>query len=77
MLQGNASMEFLGLARNGIQSFDELVGITQNIGKFLLSNEEYEEYKMKEKERDAVVDRNKKVKKKGTEELVPVLEPVV
>lgn len=42
-----------------------------------MSNEEYEEYKVKEKERDAVVERNKKVKKKGTEELVPVLEPVV
>lgn len=32
---------------------------------------------MKEKERDAAIERNKKVKKKGTEELVPVLEPVV
>ncbi|KAM3127588.1 hypothetical protein pb186bvf_020293 [Paramecium bursaria] len=76
MLANNASMEFLGLAKNQIQSFDELQGITQNLGKFLLSPEELEDYRNKEKERDAIIERNKKVKKKGTEEIVPVLEPL-
>lgn len=69
-------MEFLGLAKNNINSFDDIIEITQNIGKFLLSPEELEEYRNKERDRDAVVERNKKVKKKGTEEVVPVLEPI-
>ncbi|CAK87477.1 unnamed protein product (macronuclear) [Paramecium tetraurelia] len=76
MLGQNGSMEFLGLAKNGIQSFDDLQGITQNIGRFQMSQEEYEEYKTKEKERDAIIERNKKVKKKGTEEPVPFLESI-
>lgn len=41
-----------------------------------MSEEELEEYRNKEKERDAVVERNKKVKKKGTEEPIPFLEPI-
>lgn len=42
-----------------------------------MTAEEVEEYRAKEKERDAIIERNKKVKKKGTEEPVPVLEPIV
>lgn len=69
-------IEYLGLARNGISSFDDISGITQNVGRFILSEEELEEYRVKEKERDAIIERNKKVKKKGTEEVVPFLEPI-
>ncbi|CAD8080635.1 unnamed protein product [Paramecium primaurelia] len=76
MLGQNSLMEYLGLAKNQIQSFDDLQGITQNIGRFQMSQEEYDEYKTKEKEREAIIERNKKVKKKGTEEPVPFLEPI-
>ena len=41
-----------------------------------MTQEEYDDYKNKEKERDAIIERNKKVKKKGTEEPVPTLEPI-
>lgn len=73
MLKSNASMEFLGLARNAITSFEDLNGIVSNVGRFLMTQEEYDEYKVKEKERDSIVERNKKAKNK---EPVPVLEPI-
>lgn len=41
-----------------------------------MTQEEVDEYRVKEKERDAIIERNKKVKKKGTEEIVPLLEPI-
>jgi hypothetical protein len=42
----------LGLAKNKLSKFDDLSGLTSNIGKFLMSSEELEEYRNKEKERD-------------------------
>ncbi|CAD8075052.1 unnamed protein product [Paramecium sonneborni] len=75
-LKDNIYLEQLGLAKNQITSLDQLSEIMQNVGKFLMTQEEYDEYRIKEKERDQIIERNKKVKKKGTEEIVPVLETI-
>jgi hypothetical protein len=50
------------LAKNKLSKYDELIGLISNIGKFLMSNEELEEYRNKEKEKDAIIERNKKAK---------------
>ncbi|CAD8065547.1 unnamed protein product [Paramecium primaurelia] len=75
-LKENTFLEQLGLAKNQINSLDQLSEIMQNVGKFLMSQDEYDDYRIKEKERDQIIERNKKVKKKGTEEVVPVLETI-
>ncbi len=46
------------------------------MGKFPLSNEEYEEYLIKDKQREAILERNKKIKKKENQEPVPFLDPI-
>ena len=47
-----------------------------NIGKKPLSNEEYEEYLIKEKQKEAILERNKKIKKKENQEPIPFLDPI-
>jgi hypothetical protein len=73
----NKSIEFLGLAKNKLGKFDDLSGLVANVGKFLMTAEEVEEYRGREKERDAIIERNKKAKqKKQAEEPVPVMDPI-
>ena len=47
-----------------------------NLGRHPLSNEEYEEYQAKEKQREAIMERNKKIKKKEHHEALPFLDPI-
>lgn len=47
-----------------------------NLGRHPLSNEEYEEYQAKEKQREAIMERNKKIKKKEHHEPLPFLDPI-
>jgi len=47
-----------------------------NIGKKPLNNEKYEEYLLKEKQKEAILERNKKIKKKENQEPVPFLDPI-
>ena len=48
----------------------------KNVGKTPLSVEDLENYRSKEKDRELIIEKNKKVKKKHLEEAVPVLEPI-
>lgn len=76
LLEKNRTLESLGLSKNNLTDLDQIAPLLQNIGKFLLSEEELEAYRSKEKERDAIVARNAKSKNKTQVEAVPQLDPV-
>lgn len=76
-IENYGKLEYIGLAKNGINSLDPLKELFSRIGKRPLSVEELAAYREKEKEREAVVSRAIKNKKKITEELYPSLEPLI
>lgn len=47
-----------------------------NLGRKPLSNEEYEEYLFKDKQKEVIIERNKKIKKKENQEPIPYLDPI-
>ena len=58
MLVFNKTLELLGLAKCSIYSIDQLQGLIDCIGKFTMNNDEIEDFKIKEKEKEAIVSRN-------------------
>ena len=73
LLEENRSIEYLGLSRNNIGDNESLHAIFNSIGNIKLSAEEYQSYKKLEKDRDDVMERNKKKKKGAPDEPVPFL----
>eukprot|EP01017_Pseudomicrothorax_dubius_P002893 TRINITY_DN10263_c0_g1_i4.p2 TRINITY_DN10263_c0_g1~~TRINITY_DN10263_c0_g1_i4.p2 ORF type:complete len:150 (-),score=44.70 TRINITY_DN10263_c0_g1_i4:37-486(-) len=77
MLEQNRTLEYIGLARNGIRSAEPLTDILNAIGRKPMSAEELEAYRNKEKDREAIIEKNKKAKaKRQAEEPVPYLDPI-
>ena len=62
-VEESKTIEFLGLSKNGFNTEDCLSKLLGAIGEIPLSEEQYEQHKVKEKERDEVLERNKKRKK--------------
>lgn len=76
LLEVNKKLEEINLGGNFFKN-EDLSMIKNSIGKVLLTGDELEEYQKKAKERDAIVERNKKAKlAKKQEENVPYLEEV-
>ncbi|EAR90196.2 hypothetical protein TTHERM_00355430 (macronuclear) [Tetrahymena thermophila SB210] len=72
LLSSYTNIQYLGLGANHLSQLTPLIN---RIGKKVLSSEELQEYRRKEQERDAIIQRNLKQKGKNQEE-VPVLDVV-
>lgn len=70
-------LEYIGLAKNEIDVFEPLKSILNVIGKKVLSAEELAIYREKEKEKEAIITKATKNKKKITEDMYPYLDPLV
>ena len=67
-------MEFLGLAKNGLTT-DDILPILDSFGRVPLPADQVEAYQAELKKRDAIVEKNKKLKQqKKQEEPVPILD---
>lgn len=64
-------LEYLSLAKNGIDDLEIVKPILNNIGYSVLSAQELEEYKTKEKQREDLIADAKKKKKKINEDDLP------
>lgn len=76
VLQSNRSIEYFGLAKLGLttQNIQPLFSL---IGKFPFPEDQVESHKIALKNRDAIVEKNKKLKaSKKPEEPVPVLDEI-
>lgn len=72
----NKNLEFIGLAKNDL-SFADLEPLIGAIGKKPFPEEEADAHVKKMKERDAIVEKNKKLKaSKKPEEPVPILDDI-
>ncbi|KAL4460921.1 hypothetical protein ABPG74_016393 [Tetrahymena malaccensis] len=69
--------EYIGLSKNGIQNLEYLKDIFQAIGKKVMTQEELAFYREKEKEKEAIIQKATKNKKRITEDMYPHLDPIV
>jgi len=76
MLGVNRSLEEINIGGNNLKN-EDLLMIKNSIGKVQLVDEDLEDYQKRYKEREAILDRNKKNKGKKPDEIVPVLEEVI
>lgn len=73
-LEMNRKLEEVHLGKNFLVD-EDIVSLKKILGKFLMSPEEVENYQKKAKERDAIMEKNKKLKnQKKPEEPIPFLE---
>lgn len=73
LLEENKSIEYLGLSKNRISEAGDLEQLFAAIGNVRLSPEELANYRKLEKERDDILEKNKKKKKGQPDEPVPFL----
>ena len=72
----NKTLEFIGLAKNNL-SIEDLQGFLDCIGKTPFPEEEADAHIKKMKERDAIIEKNKKLKaSKKPEEPVPLIDDI-
>ncbi|EAS01349.2 hypothetical protein TTHERM_00149590 (macronuclear) [Tetrahymena thermophila SB210] len=69
--------EYIGLSKNGIQNLENLKEMFQAIGKKVMSQEELAFYREKEKEKEAIIQKATKNKKRITEDMYPHLDPII
>jgi len=79
LLRSSSALEYVGLGRNQIKTWEDISEWFNGIGRFVLTPEELEQYREKEREREAAILKNNKNKgKKGyVNEPVEYLDPVV
>lgn len=65
MIDVYTRLEYLGLSKNDITSYDDCKELFTKIGKFKLTEEQIKEHTNKEKERDELIKKAEKSKKKG------------
>ncbi|EGR29911.1 leucine rich repeat protein [Ichthyophthirius multifiliis] len=70
-------IEYLGLAKNNIKSLDDVKEILTRVGKKILTPEELSHYRDKEKERETLIAKATKQKRKINEDMLPYLEPLL
>ena len=74
VFEQNRSLEFLGLAKNKLQTQD-LVPILNCFGRVEFPADQVEAYQAELKKRDAIIEKNKKLKQqKKPEEPVPIMD---
>ena len=74
MFETNRTLEYVGLAKNNLETAD-IVPIIKSFGRHPFPNDQVQTYTAKLKERDAIIEKNKKLKaSKKPEEPVPVMD---
>lgn len=74
VFEQNRSLEFLGLAKNGLTS-EDVLPILDSFGRIPLPADQVEAYQNELKKRDAIIEKNKKLRtQKKPEEPVPILD---
>ena len=74
MFETNRTLEYVGLAKNNLETAD-IVPIIKSFGRHPVPNDQVQAYTAKLKERDAIIEKNKKLKaSKKPEEPVPVMD---
>lgn len=77
VLEANRTLEYFGLSKLGLTN-DNIKPIFKVIGKFPFPEDQVESHKAALKNRDAIIEKNKKLKAgKKPEEPVPVLDDIV
>lgn len=76
-MQNYSKLEYVGLAKNDIDNLESLKSIFAAIGRRVLSAEELAIYREKEKEKESIISKAVKNKKKVTEDMYPHLDPLV
>ena len=74
MFEQNRSLEFLGLAKNNLTT-DDITPLLASFGKVPFPAEQVETYQAELKKRDAIIEKNKKLRQqKKPEEPVPIMD---
>jgi len=61
LLRSSSALEYVGLGRNQIKTWEDISEWFNGIGRFVLTPEELEQYREKEREREAAILKNNKV----------------
>lgn len=61
LVETQAGLEYIGLAKNRIGPWESAKVLFDNIGRFPLTNEQADEHKNKERDREAAIQKNIKV----------------
>ncbi len=61
LLRTSSGLEYIGLGRNKLKAWEDIAEWFDGIGRFPLTPEELEQYREKEKEREAAIIKNNKV----------------
>ena len=75
LLDKNKNIEFFGLAKNNI-SFDQLKSLLEKLGKKDFPPEQVDQHLKKQKERDTVIEKNKKAKPGAAKDIVPPIDTI-
>jgi len=75
MLEVNRKLEEINIGGNNLKN-EDLNMIRNSIGRIQLSGDELEDYQRRAKEKEAILDRNKKNKGKKPDEPIPFVEEV-
>lgn len=76
MFETNRTLEYLGLAKNNLETAD-MIPIIKSFGRYPFPADQVNAYLNKLKERDAIIEKNKKLKaSKKPEEPVPVMDQI-
>jgi len=62
LIGSESNLEYIGLAKNQLGSWADVESLFGQIGRFPLTQQQVEEYRLKEKERDAIIQKNLKAK---------------
>ena len=76
VFQENRTLEYLGLAKNSLTT-EDVAPLLGNMGKVLFAPEQVEAHQEKIKQRNAIIEKNKKLKQqKKPEEPVPIVDNI-
>lgn len=76
VFETNRTLEYVGIAKNNLETTD-VVPIMRSFGRFPFPSDQVPTYQAKLKERDAIIEKNKKLKaSKKPEEPVPVMDSI-
>lgn len=76
VFQENRTLEYLGLAKNNLTT-EEVSPLLANMGKVLFAPEQVEAHQEKIKQRNVIIEKNKKLKQqKKPEESVPIVDNI-
>ena len=74
VFETNRTLEYVGIAKNNLETVD-IIPMIRSFGRFPFPTEQVAAYQAKLKERDAIIEKNKKLKaSKKPEENVPVMD---